>query len=64
MSGETYWVKYWLSKIERYKIMWVLGVLVICFILIPPSRRILNPILNEEGKEVDGRHIHLAHTLV
>lgn len=39
--------------------MWVLGVLVICFvaicfILIPPSRGVINPILDEEGKEVKG----------
>jgi pimeloyl-ACP methyl ester carboxylesterase len=39
--------------------MWVLGVLVICFvaicfILIPPSRGVINPILDEEGKEVNG----------
>lgn len=39
--------------------MWVLGILVIgfvtiCFILIPPSKGTINPILDEEGKEVNG----------
>ncbi len=39
--------------------MWVLGVLVlffaaICFILLPPSMGVINPILDEEGNEVKG----------